>query len=81
MHVKSALFAVALYEISLNGNNVPCTGGEQDGSHHDKFKFVTNAKCTVFMQGDSNQLPGVQARFLTAAVAKTSANVDFTGQK
>lgn len=55
-------------------------GGEQDGSrHHDKFKFVTNAKCTVFMQGDSIQVSeGVLkelARLLTAAVARTSANV------
>lgn len=27
--------------------------GEQDESHRDKFKFVTNPKCAVFMLGYS----------------------------
>lgn len=39
-------------KFALNGNNVPCSG-KQGGSHHDKFKFVADVKCTVFMLGDS----------------------------
>lgn len=49
MHVK-AHCCLALCEISLNGNN---DHGEQDGSHHGIFKFLTNAKCTVFMLPDT----------------------------
>lgn len=58
--------------------------GEQDGSHHDIFKCVTNAKCPVFMLDDSvantnrvtEDIPKELARLLTAAVARTLANVN-----
>lgn len=52
--------------------------GEQDGSHHDKFKFVTKAKFTVFTLGDSVANIRFQkylSRLLKAAVARTLANV------
>lgn len=57
--------------------------GEQDESHRDKFKFATNAKCAIFMLSDSvaNTVFKQQnfykepARLLTAAVARTLANI------
>lgn len=48
--------------------------GEQDASHNDKFKFVTNAKLTVFIVSNTVANANIRyqkklARLLTAAVA------------
>ncbi len=51
MHAKVIVLSlriVALYKKSLNGNNARGVV-EQDGSHHDKFKFVIDGKRTVFV--------------------------------